>query len=193
MYDVKKPPVVLEHLYTEDVQSALSEMLAWAKHEGQLDDLVDFEELWKQHQVVKQRLREFSRSNPYRDKWVGASGTTIMKDLYTNPDLYDKVHDWSYLYNHCVLKIQNEAVVEGMGSTLNKHAKAERHLDQVNYFRGAFVDYNCPASHDSDSIIIEVVNRLAKNSRWHFNSGRVHGGFSQKKTSALIRVDPGLI
>ena len=51
-----------------------------------------------------------------------------MKDLMTDSNLYDGVGEWILLFQHCALKVVNEAIVEGMGSVLDRHCAGGRHL-----------------------------------------------------------------
>ncbi|KAK3232660.1 hypothetical protein CYMTET_56995 [Cymbomonas tetramitiformis] len=67
-------------------------------------------------------------SEVYASKWKDASGTVRMEDLFTDERLHEDVQDWLSLFQLCALKIQNEAVVEGMGSTMNRHATSVRGL-----------------------------------------------------------------
>ena len=47
----------------------------------------------------------------------------IIKDLFTVPELRRDPEDILYVFNHMILKIANEAVVdEGMGSIVSMHA-----------------------------------------------------------------------
>ena len=51
------------------------------------------------------------------------SGTTIQKDVWTTPTLSSKISPSFHLvYNHCLLKIANEAVVDGMRKVVGKQA-----------------------------------------------------------------------
>ena len=96
-----------------------------------------------------------------------------MKELFTTPELREGVQEWLQLFNLCVLKTQNEAVVEGMGSTVDKHAKGQRHLNQENYASETFVDYNGPESHECEGVLTEALHRLFKTKSkgdWRFNS-----------------------
>ncbi len=55
-----------------------------------------------------------------------SSGTTIQKDVWTIPSLSSKSPSFLWVYNHCLLKTSNEAVVEGMCKVVGKQAAKGR-------------------------------------------------------------------
>lgn len=61
------------------------------------------------------------------------------------------------LYVHCALKICNEAVVEGFGSVVQRHATGVRGLCFNVYARESRVAYNAPHPAKSDSLIAEAL------------------------------------
>ncbi|KAK3235158.1 hypothetical protein CYMTET_54622 [Cymbomonas tetramitiformis] len=113
----------------QDEQGCLKKVYAWAKEQGNVS-LPSFTVMWEQHTVIKQRLVTTYYEQGRYAKWYLASGTVVMQDLLTNPEFYTDVHDWVFLFQHCALKTQNEAVVESQGSCVDKHAAGQRHLTQ---------------------------------------------------------------
>ena len=79
-----------------------------------------------------------------------------------------------YLFLHFALKIQNEAVAEGMGSTIDVHAAGKRGLEQEAYVMETFLHRNGPLPHDAEGFLTEVLNTHFRIFRgpgsWHFTS-----------------------
>eukprot|EP00854_Cymbomonas_tetramitiformis_P016294 gene16294-19335_t len=63
------------------------------------------------------------------------------------------------------IKVQNEAVIEGQGSTIDRHADKTRGLTQEKYVMGSFVDYNGPVSHEAEEFIIKALDKRFEKSR----------------------------
>ena len=57
------------------------------------------------------------------------SGTTIQKYAWTMPNLSSKSPAFLWVYNHCLLKTANEAVVEDMCKIVGKQAAKGRGLE----------------------------------------------------------------
>jgi len=51
-------------------------------------------------------------------------GTTIQKDIWIIPNLSSKSPSILWVYNHCLLKTTNEAVVEGMCKVIGKQGQS---------------------------------------------------------------------
>ncbi|KAK3258489.1 hypothetical protein CYMTET_32466 [Cymbomonas tetramitiformis] len=66
------------------------------------------------------------------------------------------------------LKIENEAVGEGMGSTVDRHAQAVRGLKQETYTMESFIEYNGPESSEADGFLTAALNLHFKGKPWHF-------------------------
>ena len=126
--------------------------------------------MWKQHQIVRQRLVTAYIEEPRYVRWRLASGTVGMKDLLTNPELYGDVHDWVFLFQHCALKIQNEAVNESMGSCVATHAATQRHLSQEAIVKETFVHWNAQEPHKCDVFLKMALNLHFGSEKWHFIS-----------------------
>lgn len=67
-----------------------------------------------------------------------------MKAVFTDKQFYSGVGGILSLIEQCVLKTHNEAVVEGMGSIVHRHADPQRHLSLEAYNMEGFIDYNGP-------------------------------------------------
>ena len=94
-----------------------------------------------------------------------------MKDLFTVPELRRDLEDILYVFNHMILRIANEAVVEGMGSIVSMHGdKSRGRLRQELTEIEALVHYNFPPlSHPGTEMIIrEVLNHRFEGEKWHF-------------------------
>ena len=94
-----------------------------------------------------------------------------MKDLFTVPQLRRDLEDILYVFNHLILKIVNEAVVEGMGSMMSMHGdKSRGRLRQELTEIEALVHYNFPPlSHPgTEAIIREALNHRFNGGDWHF-------------------------
>lgn len=74
-----------------------------------------------------------------------------------------------WLFEHCALKIRNEAVVEGMGSIVNLHADPRRHLSSAAYNAEAWIHYNGPPLPKAKGIIEEALDlHFGGRDNWHF-------------------------
>jgi hypothetical protein len=76
-----------------------------------------------------------------------------------------------WVYNHCILKTGNEAVVEGMCKFIARQADSERGLSMGRYAKEARIVWNVPLQHEADPFLTEALNHyFAKDGRWHFYS-----------------------
>ena len=112
--------------------AALEEILAAADEGGVVFDVRSGREpLLAQLETLRVRLSTAAKIYPYSERWFVTkegtdeksvvSGTIIMKDLFTVSELRRDLEDILYVFNHLILKIVNEAVVEGMGSIVSMH------------------------------------------------------------------------
>ena len=99
------------------------------------------------------------------------SGTIIQKDVWTTPRLHSSSPAFLWVYNHCILKTGNEAVVEGMCKFIARQADSERGLSMGRYAKEARIVWNVPLQHEADPFLTEALNHyFAKEGRWHFYS-----------------------
>jgi hypothetical protein len=93
-----------------------------------------------------------------------------MKHIWLDLELHAGLKDFLYLFEHCVLKSLNEAVVES-GSIVSKHADPQRGLAQPNYAREAMIHWNGPASPHCESFLTDALNdHFGSGKPWHFTS-----------------------
>ena len=104
------------------------------------------------------------------------SGTVIQEDVLTDPRLYKGGERYLWLYEHCVLKTSNEAVVESMCKMISIHANTQRGLSFGHYAKEAIIMWNAPAAHEAESLLREALDDyFGKNAHgvqkpWHFFS-----------------------
>jgi hypothetical protein len=168
-----------------DESDALRALHTWAREVGKLD-IGEFEDLQREHHTVKEKLcgvfeiAEFG--NPHYGKWAKGSGVDIMQYMFTTKSFYadpsKPVRNWLYLFNHCVLKARCEAVVEGMGCVLDKHADPQRHLTMDKYTAEAMIHWNGPAAHECENFLTLALNehfkstRMPREQRFHHTDSR---------------------
>ena len=120
--------------------------------------LPSFETVLEQHEELRSRLVMHFRTEPYRSRWMGASGTVIMEDIWNTDTLHHGVPDVMYLFAHMSLKIHNEAVCEGMGSIVDRHANSQRGLPMLMYVMKAFIHWNGPATQECEGFLKASLN-----------------------------------
>ena len=109
--------------YAQQARPHLELLADWARERGVGSAVPDIEVdnvLWKQWQKLQAKLEEAAKRPPYAARWKDAGGTVIMRDVFTQLELYQGCHDFLYLYQMMATKTRNEAVVEGMGSVWDK-------------------------------------------------------------------------
>jgi hypothetical protein len=124
-----------------------------------------------QHDVISQRLQLLYQKPPYSTIWAAASGTIILEEIWTNQDLHVGVNGWLLLFNHCVLKMPNESVIESMGSTLDEHAGGKRGTGFERFSMEAVTHWDGPGACQSDRIIRAALTKMFKGGpkKWRFN------------------------
>ena len=98
-----------------------------ASIDAELNDMPPFDDVWQQWLRLRERLRVASTEAPFKTRWTGASGTVIMKDVFTKERFSSDCPDFLYLFKHCATKSMCEAVVEGMGGCCDKSSPDDRH------------------------------------------------------------------
>ena len=76
------------------------------------------------------------------------------------------------MYQHCALKICNEAVVEGMCSVVNKHADGGGSLTFTPLAMETMIDYNKPAAANNDKLLTEALNLFFSPKNYAHGGGR---------------------
>ncbi|KAK3240904.1 hypothetical protein CYMTET_49290 [Cymbomonas tetramitiformis] len=166
----------------------LNKIYDWATLVGKIELPAFASELWEQHKLVKVRLMAARMSEGYTAKWkADASGTVLMEDLFTDERLYEDVQDWLYLFQLCALKIQNEAVVEGMGSTIDRHATSVRGLPQDKYvINESFIEYNGCAPSECDFFFTAALGLYFKGKTWKSHHTYVRNRGKYQGVSSVV-------
>ena len=100
--------------------------------------------VYEQFKVLANRVKDASTQMPFKELWKNASGTVIMKSVFTMERFYRDCQDYLYLFQHCATKSMCEAVIEGMGSVWAKSASPERHPDFMNGSEEAVLAWSAP-------------------------------------------------
>ena len=93
-----------------------------------------------EHQLAT-LVSRLTSERPSRPLWRGASGTVIMKDLFSASEarLHAGIGQLLWLFQYFALKTANESVNESMGGTVDMHAVGRRHLSQRAYEEEALI------------------------------------------------------
>jgi hypothetical protein len=145
-----------------------------------------FDVVWAQYTTLAQRLRE-AATLPAYSRWSGASGTVIMKNVFTEPRFYSKVGDFLYIWLHMATKSMCEAVIEGMGGVWDR---SNRHGNWETAIEEAVVAWNSPQPYHPAAIpfINHSLNHLFK------GEGKWHDKFThQDNTHIERRVGSGVV
>ena len=136
----------------------------WMKNVGfQVDSEVD---VFAAAKCLYGRIHEtVTTSTELARKWKKASGTVIQKDVLTQAALYEGCQPFLHMYQACALKINCEAVVEGMCSVVDKHAVGQRGCDIKRYAWESILDWNSPAPHLADDFLLESLSELGKRNK----------------------------
>eukprot|EP00918_Siedleckia_nematoides_P087287 GHVU01192002.1.p2 GENE.GHVU01192002.1~~GHVU01192002.1.p2 ORF type:complete len:126 (+),score=18.99 GHVU01192002.1:1066-1443(+) len=109
-----------------------------------------------------------------------------MRDLFTQPDLYDGLGDMLYVFEQCAINIRNEDVVEGMCSVLSAHADESRGQDPEAAEAEAFVHWNGPALVKADKVIEKALNLHFPVGGWHFSHVSTEGQQSPYSSESQV-------
>lgn len=116
------------------------------------DDIPSYATLNAEFTLLCERLRGASSESPFRESWSGASGTVIMRSVFTMPRFYSGCHGYLHLFAHCALKTMNEAVVEGMGGVWDRAAEAGRHLSFEASVEEAVLAWSAPQPYHVEAV-----------------------------------------
>jgi hypothetical protein len=76
-----------------------------------------------------------------------------------------------WVYNHVLLKIGNEVVVEGMCKMIGRQANSTRGLVIGRYAKEARLVWNAPLQHKADHFLKEALDHyFGPRNKWHFYS-----------------------
>jgi hypothetical protein len=84
-------------------------------------------------------------------RWQGASGTVIMRDVFTKYRFYADVHAYLYVFQQCATKSMCEAVVEGMGSVWAASATKGRHPQFWSGSEEAVIAWSAPQPYHAEA------------------------------------------
>ena len=129
-----------------------------------------WDEIKRQHELIVQRMVDAYHVDRYHEIFSGKAcdlpteyyGTEIMRVIFMEERFHKDCHDWLYIFNHCVLKTVNEAVVEGMGSIVDKHAYPKRGLSQDRYVKESIIDWNGPQTHECEGFLCAALINILK-------------------------------
>ena len=137
------------------VKKPTKKLWKWAKRAGV--DVYAWGEVWgalcklagRLHSDVssfyKSATNPKSRHEFHNDDFSVVSGTVIQKVVHTRTKYSADIAPFLHLYQLCVLKIANEAVVEGMCSIVDRHAEGQRGLHMEHYKWEGIVHWMMPA------------------------------------------------
>ena len=139
------------------------------------DNMPSADVVWAQFKTLCTRLRSYALCKP--SEWRDQSGTVIWRTIATTESLHTDVHDYLYLFEHCAAKTMCEAVVEGMGSVIDKASRPDRHLGLEEATEEAIIAYSAPQPWHPEAreFIRHSLNDVFGGDRWDFthHDGRV--------------------
>lgn len=86
------------------------------------------------------------------------SGIHIQKVVMTLGEYVKLAPSFFFMYQHCVLKISGEAVIESMCKLVARHVVGGRGLDFRKYGMESIVCWNAPNMHEADIFLTQVLN-----------------------------------
>jgi hypothetical protein len=155
----------LDNCLHKVVQPQYKNGLEWAQNVG--INVESWEDSFSSLEVLAMRLHkevtdfyEGAASSTARHKWddvcgrISVSGVDIQRRVMTKRKWYDGASAFLFIYMMVVLRIANEAVVEGMCGCVDKHAIGQRGLRFEMYACESIVHFNMHAQSHSDSFIV---------------------------------------
>ena len=114
------------------VKHAVESLVKWlaSRFDGSpsTDGMPDWTVVYEQFELLTTRLQQ-AYSEPAFASWKGASGTVIMKSVFTMQRFYCDCQDYLYLFSHCASKSMCEAVIEGCGGVWDRSARHHPSFD----------------------------------------------------------------
>jgi hypothetical protein len=151
-----------------------------------LNDMPSLEVVWLQFLTLHARLLAASDEHPFKTTWKNASGTVIMKDVFTRERYYSGCRDYLYIFQHCATKTMCEAVVEGMGGCWDQSSGADRHPSFESGIEEAVIAWSAPQPYHA------VANAFVAKSLTHlFGSGYASHFHHVDKRVSRIKVWAG--
>ncbi|KAK3239898.1 hypothetical protein CYMTET_50207 [Cymbomonas tetramitiformis] len=151
------------HFHVVQMNTALTEQL----HNCELTE--EGFPLRFKHQAELMQKAYFIERFVHHEQIVWMGKCLDLRNLCMSPcALPDEYMHLRMLHTWAVEKGKNEAVVEGMGSTVDRHATAVRGLKQEKYAKESFIEYNGPESSEADGFLTAALNLHFKAKPWHF-------------------------
>lgn len=108
----------------------------------------------------------------------------IIKEAFTNPDVYNDVQEIVYLLENC-LKICSECVCESVGSVIGNHIH-NRTIKAENLFHEVFISWNGPPVHKATELLKASLNQHFHGGNYHFTRYSSKNRLKIYKTSKVI-------
>jgi hypothetical protein len=108
--------------------------------------------VWDQFELLHGKLQAASSEPEFKRRWEGASGTVIMKDVFTRPRFYNGVDAYLYVFQQCATKTMCEAVVEGMASVWKASAPGLRHPSFAKGSEEAVIAWSAPQPYHQEAV-----------------------------------------
>lgn len=131
-----------------------------------VDDVPNFATLKAQCIGLGTKIHDVvhSYNGPRRHAWLDEAGaprlgTMIQKVVMTQPEYMNIVPDFVFLYQHRVLKISGEAVIESMCKVVAKHAARNRGISFQKYGTESIISWSAPTLQEADLFLTECLNR----------------------------------
>ena len=149
--------VALQPVASIGNKAPLEMLLSWMASrdislEAAAEDIPSWPVLRAEYMLLCERLRAAFTEDVFRRRWLGASGTVIMADVFTKPRFYMGCHRFLHLFAQCVMKTMNEAVVEGMGGMWDQAASSRRHLSFEHSVEEAVIAWSAPQPYHPEAI-----------------------------------------
>ena len=155
--DLRKMAYDPTYCRSDASEASLLSLWTWLAQRDQVDvqsgvaaaavpeDLPPFSDVLGQFRLLSANLqRAAARDLPYSKQWKGASGTVLMRDVFTNRRFYADCDAYLYLFQQIALKTMCEAVVEGMGGVWDAAADPRRHPEFKTGVAEAVVAWYAP-------------------------------------------------
>ena len=115
---------------------------------------------------------KLSDSIIYQDVIKTFSSVKVLHGLCQQEKYYTDIQVFLALALKLLCKTPNEAVVESIGSVLQKHMKSERNAKQTTFENELNIDWNGPVVSQADHLFSRSLDRkFGSRKKWRFKSG----------------------
>lgn len=202
LFDVKE---ILKYENSNDIQSELEDYSRLAKSTGNLDTNLHVKDLLTEYEVFANRVKDIAPQFLYEpDSGSKASScskvspvkieyptrylqTDLYKKMLETPTLHEGIPNTLHLSLTALCRTSCEAVVEGMGSVMNRRIKERKSLDPKVVEKETVVRWQGPhpASKDAGELVnASLDNYFNGREKWHFCS--VDGRAKYFSTSEVL-------